>query len=101
MEDRGLDDRLGRNVQPLELVVQRGQVYAEKLSGPCLMAAGSLQRRLDQMGFEGAEFVRQANAAAQIYSAKRSVGFELLHQLKRNVFQKLELKVQQPGVGRV
>jgi len=52
MEDRSLDDWLWRNIQSLEFVVQRGQVDAEKLRGPRLMAASPLKGGLDQMSFE-------------------------------------------------
>ena len=53
MENRGLDDGLGRDIQSLEFVVQRGQVDAQELSSPGLMAACTLKCRLDQMSFEG------------------------------------------------
>ena len=64
MEDRSLDDWLWRNIQSLEFVVQRGQVDAEKLRGPRLMAASPLKGGLNQMTFEASQFVRQADAAA-------------------------------------
>lgn len=87
MEDWGLDDWPGRNVKSLKFVVQRGQVNAKHLCSLGLMPARPLESRLDQMCFESAKFVRQADASAQIYRSERGIGLDLLNKLKGDVFQ--------------